>query len=127
MMIKNDIIAQVALSLGHLNGGKVILFGSYAKGTQSENSDIDLLVVTNDHFVFELASCHANDQNGELNGEINTGQQKNYTEIILNPGINASRIAETLKIPFNTIDKHINVLLKLRLIERRGSKKTGGY
>lgn len=32
---------------------KVILFGSYAKGNQSVNSDIDLLVVTNDDFVFE--------------------------------------------------------------------------
>ncbi|MEI7896831.1 MAG: nucleotidyltransferase domain-containing protein [bacterium] len=52
-MITNDIIAQVTLSLRHLNVSKVILFGSYAKGTQSENSDIDLLVVTNDNFVFE--------------------------------------------------------------------------
>ena len=37
----------------HLNVNKVILFGSYAKGTQSDESDIDLLVVTNDNFVFE--------------------------------------------------------------------------
>jgi predicted nucleotidyltransferase len=29
------------------------LFGSYAKGTQSDDSDIDLLVVTNDNFIFE--------------------------------------------------------------------------
>jgi len=52
-MIKNDIIAQINLSLQHLNVNKVILFGSYAKGTQSDDSDIDLLVVTNDDFVFE--------------------------------------------------------------------------
>jgi predicted nucleotidyltransferase len=52
-MIKNDIIAQINLSLQHLNVTKVILFGSYAKGTQSDDSDIDLLVVTNDDFVFE--------------------------------------------------------------------------
>lgn len=37
----------------NLNVNRVILFGSYAKGTQSENSDIDLLVITNDNFVFE--------------------------------------------------------------------------
>jgi len=52
-MTKNDIIAQINLSLKHLNISKVILFGSYAKGTQSDDSDIDLLVVTNDNFVFE--------------------------------------------------------------------------
>lgn len=55
-MTKNDIIAQVGLSLGSLNVSKVILFGSYAKGTQSDNSDIDLLVVTDDNFVFESFS-----------------------------------------------------------------------
>ena len=55
-MTKNDIISQIGLALKPLNVSKVILFGSYAKGTQSENSDIDLLVVTNDNFVFESFS-----------------------------------------------------------------------
>ena len=52
-MTKNDIIAQINLSLQNLNVSKVILFGSYSKGTYSGDSDIDLLVVTNDNFVFE--------------------------------------------------------------------------
>lgn len=52
-MTKNEIISQINSSLQHLNVSKVILFGSYAKGTQSEDSDIDLLVVTNDNFIFE--------------------------------------------------------------------------
>ena len=52
-MTKNEIISQINLSLQHLNVNKVILFGSYANGTQSDDSDIDLLVVTNDNFVFE--------------------------------------------------------------------------
>jgi uncharacterized protein len=52
-MTKNDIIAQIKSSLKHLNVSKVILFGSYAKGTYSDISDIDLLIVTNDNFVFE--------------------------------------------------------------------------
>jgi len=52
-MTRNEIIAQVNLSLQHLNVNRVILFGSYAKGTQSEDSDIDLLVVTNDNFIFD--------------------------------------------------------------------------
>jgi predicted nucleotidyltransferase len=52
-MTKNEIIAQIHLSLQHLNVSKVILFGSYSKGTQTDDSDIDLLVVTNDNFIFE--------------------------------------------------------------------------
>lgn len=52
-MTKNEIIAQIHLSLQHLNVSKVILFGSYSKGTQTDDSDIDLLVVTNDNYVFE--------------------------------------------------------------------------
>jgi predicted nucleotidyltransferase len=51
-MTKNEIISQVNLSLQHLNVSKVILFGSYANGTQTDDSDIDLLVVTKDNFVF---------------------------------------------------------------------------
>lgn len=52
-MTKNEIIAQINLSLQPLNVNKVILFGSYARGTQSDDSDIDLLVVTNDNFIFD--------------------------------------------------------------------------
>ncbi len=52
-MTKNDIIEQIKLSLRNLNVGKIILFGSWAKDNQSNNSDIDLLVVTRDNFVFE--------------------------------------------------------------------------
>ena len=52
-MTKNEIISNIKFSLQPLNVNKVILFGSYAKGTQSDESDIDLLVVTNDSFVFD--------------------------------------------------------------------------
>jgi len=45
----------------------------------------------------------------------------------LEKGLNASAIASRLSIPFSTIDKHIRVLIKQKLIVRAGSKKTGGY
>lgn len=45
--IKNEIIIR----LKPLNLDKVILFGSYAKGYNNEDSDIDLYVVTNDDFI----------------------------------------------------------------------------
>ena len=85
--------------------------------------------------IFKLATSQVNSRNGELNSELNGelnselnyGQQKNFKEIMRNPGINSSRIAKNLTIPFSTVDKHISVLQKLGLVERRGSKKTGGY
>ena len=44
---KQDIIDR----LKPLNLQKVILFGSYAYGTPTEDSDIDLYIVTNDDFI----------------------------------------------------------------------------
>lgn len=42
---------QIIERLKPLNPNKVILFGSYAYGTPTEDSDIDLYVVTNDNFL----------------------------------------------------------------------------
>lgn len=52
-MTRSEIIEMIRVSLQNLNVSKVILFGSWAKGTNSEGSDIDLLVVTNDNFIFD--------------------------------------------------------------------------
>jgi predicted nucleotidyltransferase len=51
-MTKNEVISLVNKSLENLDVYRVLLFGSYAAGNQTEGSDIDLLVVTNDEFVF---------------------------------------------------------------------------
>jgi predicted nucleotidyltransferase len=51
-----EIIEQIRPSLHLLNVYKVILFGSYSRGTQTADSDIDLLVVTNDDFIFSSFS-----------------------------------------------------------------------
>jgi len=52
-MTKNDIALHISQSLKNLNVRRVILFGSYASGTNVADSDIDLLVVTNDDFIFD--------------------------------------------------------------------------
>ena len=65
--------------------------------------------------------------NGGLNGGLNEGQQKVIQLIRENAGIKVKNISLQLNIPIDTIDKHISVLIKKNLIERRGSKKTGGY
>ena len=51
-MTKNELITHITNAVKTLNVNKVILFGSYSKGEQSDNSDIDLLVITNDNFIF---------------------------------------------------------------------------
>ena len=67
------------------------------------------------------------DVNGGLNGQLNDSQKETFEFIKAHEGYNTTRIAEGLGKPFRTIVKHINVLLELNMIERRGSKKTGGY
>ena len=67
------------------------------------------------------------DVNGGLNGQLNDSQKETFEFIKAHEGYNTTKIADDLGKPFRTIDKHINVLLELNMIERRGSKKTGGY
>ncbi len=47
--IKQDKISKIVEKLKPLKPYKVILFGSYAHGDANKNSDVDLLVVTNDN------------------------------------------------------------------------------
>jgi len=63
----------------------------------------------------------------ELNGELNDTQILVLNRIKEIPGINANELALQLYIPFSTIDKYTRFFIAKRLIERKGSKKTGGY
>ena len=65
--------------------------------------------------------------NDQLNGQLNDSQKETFEFIKAHEGYNTTKIADGLGKPFRTIVKHINVLLELNMIERRGSKKTGGY
>lgn len=50
-MKKKEYINQIIEKLKPLNPYKIILFGSHAYGEAGEDSDIDLLVVTNDEYM----------------------------------------------------------------------------
>lgn len=50
MQEENKYIRQITERLSELDPYLVLLFGSYAAGVRHEDSDIDLLVVTNDDF-----------------------------------------------------------------------------
>jgi len=85
-------------------------------------------IVFNEFDVFRVEVPILNlNSNGELNGELNESQKLVLNKIKEQPNINATELAVSLNIPFSTIDKYIRHLLKLELIKRVGSKKTGGY
>ncbi len=50
-MDKSKYIQIIADKFKRINPYLIILFGSYAYGTPHEDSDIDILVVTNDDFI----------------------------------------------------------------------------
>jgi predicted nucleotidyltransferase len=50
-MGKNNYIPLIVRKLKKLNPYRIILFGSYASGNPTKDSDIDILVVTNDNFI----------------------------------------------------------------------------
>lgn len=53
MSANNKYIKELKVSLTELNPYLVLLFGSYASGKPHKDSDIDLIVVTNDEFIPE--------------------------------------------------------------------------
>lgn len=69
--------------------------------------------------------------NGGLNGglkiKLNEKQIKVYDAIVMKNGIQIQHLSSLLSIPIDTLDKIISHLVKNNLVERRGSKKTGGY
>ena len=51
MKLSDDLRRQISEALKPVHPEKVILFGSYAWGQPTEDSDIDLYVVTQDDFI----------------------------------------------------------------------------
>ncbi|MCL2282063.1 MAG: nucleotidyltransferase domain-containing protein [Fibromonadales bacterium] len=54
MSLSADVISRIVQCLMGLNVYKVILFGSYAKGTATEDSDIDLVVILDSNEMSQL-------------------------------------------------------------------------
>lgn len=71
-----------------------------------------------------------NDQNDGINGRndgINSTQVTLLDFIKEHPDCKTKDISVSLEIPLDTVSRNLSALLKKNLIERRGSKKTGGY
>lgn len=65
--------------------------------------------------------------NDGVNGTLNSKQKDVLAFITTTPGVQAQEIIDRLSIPLDTLNKILKVLIDRKLIERRGSKKTGGY
>jgi len=65
---------------------------------------------------------------GGLTGGLNDELKFLFEVVSKNPGIQAKALKELLnKIPLRTLERQIKTLIEMNLIERRGSRKTGGY
>lgn len=65
--------------------------------------------------------------NGKLKNKLNAKQELVLETIRKQQGISVRNIVPLLNIPIDTVDKIIKFLIKNGYIERRGSRKTGGY
>jgi ATP-dependent DNA helicase RecG len=69
-----------------------------------------------------------NTNNLGINEGLNEGLNSMLTAIIHNPGIQAKQLSDILGArPLKTIERQIKSLTDKGHIERKGSKKTGGY
>ena len=59
---------------------------------------------------------------------LNEGLKSLLEAVIKNPGIKAKELPSKLdNRPLKTIERQIKELIQMQLIDRRGSRKTGGY
>lgn len=65
--------------------------------------------------------------NEGVNGTLNSKQKDVLAFITTTPGVQAQENIDRLSIPRDTLNKILKVLIDRKLIERCGSKKTGGY
>ena len=75
----------------------------------------------------DIPSEPSDNPSTEASEELNAGQQAVLDCIKAHPGLKVPGIEAETGIPAKSIERHIKVLIERRLIEHRGSKKTGGY
>lgn len=66
---------------------------------------------------------HKGDQIGAVNGAVNQVLQF----ITEKPGCRTNAIAEALKLPLRTVQRHLEQLKKQGKVEFRGAPRNGGY
>ena len=65
--------------------------------------------------------------NGTITGTINGTIKLVYDAIIENAGASGPKLSELTGVSLRTLKRHVAELVEKRMVEYRGSKKTGGY
>jgi ATP-dependent DNA helicase RecG len=132
---KNPNIAQIFTQMGRseeLGTGVKNVF-KYSKAYSGSDH---IVFEENDVFVAKVplsdaiynTDDHAGKPEERIDGELNEGLTTLIKAILKNPGIQSRNLSTLLNIrPIKTIERQISELTQQKLIERRGSKKTGGY
>ncbi len=94
---------------------------------ENYNNPLDFKLRENYFFVEIGSNKKDTGLNGTLNGTLNINLISLFKEIENQAGINALELSKKLNRPIDTVKKQIKKLVKKDLIERRGSRKTGGY
>ena len=131
---KNPNIAQLFTQMGRSEELGTGIRNVFKYSIAYSGSD-KIVFSEEDIFISKVPIISTYSEVGELNGELseglneglNEGQQKVIQHIQENEGIKVKEISLKLNMPIDTVDRHIRVLKNLNLIERRGSRKTGGY
>jgi hypothetical protein len=119
--------------LNNNNGGLNKEIGGLNRNNGGLNKEIGGLNRNNGGLNEEIGGLNRNNgglnvKNESLNAkELNNGLKYLLTAIKENPGIQLNDLVEKFHLSIDTLDKQSRKLLALNLIERRGSKKTGGY
>ena len=93
------------------------------------NSDeLKLLISEGEGLTVEFKGRYSSKINEGLSEGLSEGLRVLLTVIKSTPGIKAKDLSPLLnQRPLKTIERQIKVLVSKHLIERRGSRKTGGY
>ena len=127
-------LSKEICAFANASGGKIILGvrdDNSIKGCHLSNSDfskIQDIKISNDCFRTIIKRDTVKDTPNEgLNEGLNGGLKLLFNIILKNTGIPAKKCSELLRKSIKTIERQIKTLIEKKLIERRGSNKTGGY
>ena len=126
-------LGQGVPAFSFLDYGNCIVFASGVKRVRDALREFGLvdIIINEVQSGFNIEVFSQRDDSSEsfekLTGGLTGGLNELLEFIENNSGVKVKEISEKLERPIDTLDKQIKKLVDKNLIERRGSKKTGGY
>lgn len=125
---KNPVIAKFFMQLGRFDelGSGILNISKFCKA-YSGHEHPEFIEGTVFRTIIPLEEGLSEGLNAGLSEGLSEGLAVVLKLIAANEGIRAKELAARLDKPVKTIDRYIKLLKIRNLIERKGSKKTGGY